>query len=92
MADAEPFTMPIMEGKPEKGSRFTWIPASAHRQQALSNHGQTLERLRERGGLAWSELEGVLEGIRWGDLRKDQQAAKARCLELYPDALTRAPA
>lgn len=31
-----------------------------HERQALLNHGQTLERLAERGGLSWSEAWAVL--------------------------------
>lgn len=33
--------------------------------QALTNHGQTLERIAQRGGLAWNELLDILEGVRW---------------------------
>lgn len=32
-----------------------------HREQAMKNHGQTLERLAERGGLDYDEMLSVLE-------------------------------
>lgn len=38
-----------------------WDMVAPHEAQALRNHGQTLERLAERGGLDWSELLRVLE-------------------------------
>lgn len=44
-----------------------------HERQALSNHGQTLERLAQRGGLGVSEAIDILEGRRWG--------ASAVCIE-----------
>ncbi|AWJ85132.1 hypothetical protein TSH58p_17355 [Azospirillum sp. TSH58] len=38
-----------------------WSLVAPHRAQAQINHGQTLERLAERGGLAPCELLAVLE-------------------------------
>lgn len=32
----------------------------SHENQAIKNHGQTLERLAQRGGLSWSEAYAVL--------------------------------
>ena len=37
-----------------------------HSDQAMSNHGQTLERLAQRGGLGASECIDIIEGHRWG--------------------------
>lgn len=37
-----------------------------HEAQALKNHGQSLERLAQRGGLGHSEAIDILEGQRWG--------------------------
>lgn len=37
-----------------------------HEAQAQSNHGQSLERLAQRGGLGVSEAIDILEGNRWG--------------------------
>jgi hypothetical protein len=33
-----------------------------HQRQALHNHGQTLERLAQLGGLSWAEALAILEG------------------------------
>ncbi|MGR0185492.1 hypothetical protein [Azospirillum aestuarii] len=40
---------------------IAWGLVAPHRAQAQINHGQTLERLAERGGLAPCELLAVLE-------------------------------
>jgi hypothetical protein len=40
-----------------------------HEAQALSNHGQSLERLAQRGGLAHSEAICILEGRAWGSVK-----------------------
>lgn len=58
------FSMPIMSK--EHPGPFVWEPTTADIRQAYSNHGQTLERLKERGGLAWIELANILLGRRWG--------------------------
>src|SRR5437870_10067094 len=38
-----------------------WALIQAHEAQALANHGQSLERLKERGGLSAAEALAVLE-------------------------------
>jgi len=40
-----------------------WAYVEQYRKQAERNHGQTLERLAERGGLGWYELECAANGI-----------------------------
>jgi hypothetical protein len=40
-----------------------------HEAQALRNHGQTLERLAQRGGLGVSEAIDILEGRSWGSAK-----------------------
>lgn len=37
-----------------------WSVVAPHEPQAILNHGHTLERLAERGGLTWVELLAVL--------------------------------
>lgn len=37
--------------------------------QAIRNHGQTLNRLAERGGMSSSEILAVLEGRKWGEVK-----------------------
>lgn len=71
---AEVFTMPI------NGDSFTWHPNDADRAQARSNHAQTLERLKERGGMSWCELCAVLEGRWWK--RMDSSQARQRCFDI----------
>lgn len=52
------------------------IPRAAiapHEAQAQRNHGQSLKRLAERGGLCWSEAWGVMKGVSWGDLPRGRE-------------------
>lgn len=58
----------------QSGRRDTWLPMprsapwaflEPHRAQAFTNHGQTLERLAERGGLDPVEMWCVVHGKRW---------------------------
>lgn len=51
---------PVLGSKPPEG--VPWAFVAQYAMQALVVHGQTLERLAERGGLSWSELRGIAEG------------------------------
>ena len=42
-----------------------WDFVEPHREQAMRNHDQSLERLAERGGLTPCELLAVLENRKW---------------------------
>lgn len=42
-----------------------WYILAPHETQARSNHGQTLKRLAERGGLAFEEAYDILRSRRW---------------------------
>lgn len=43
----------------------------AHARQADINHGQSVKRLADRGGLSWSELAAVLEDRKWRKMDLD---------------------
>ena len=61
----------------------SWIPWGAiepHGHRAMQNHGQTLERLAERGGLCPSEAVAVLTDTHWDTVPED--GARARMREL----------
>jgi hypothetical protein len=81
--------MPIMRahewrrGQPEP-EPLPWSIIEPHRQQAMKNHGQTLERLRERGGLGPCEAVAILEDRRWH--RMDAADAFRRLAELVRSA------
>lgn len=49
---------PIMKNKGKEYIPYDVI--KPHEDQALKNHGQTLDRLAERGGLSWAEAYAVL--------------------------------
>lgn len=74
------FTMPIIR----TSESFTWVPTPDDHHQARLNHGQTLTRLKERGGLAWVELANVLLGKPWGYTldRPGLDYAKAVCRDV----------
>lgn len=42
-----------------------WDVLAPHEARAIRNHCQTLERLAERGGLAWSEIVCILLDKPW---------------------------
>ena len=64
---------PVLYGAPrdqysgplELPQTVSWELISKHEVQAMRNHGQTLRRLAERGGLCPSELVAVLEDRPW---------------------------
>lgn len=56
---------PILAYGHRKGASVPWEFVAPHEQQALRNHDQTLERLAERGGLSWSEVEHVVLNKPW---------------------------
>ena len=46
-------------------TNIPWDFISSHEEQAQINHGQSLKRLNERGGLGLSELYCVLTDTEW---------------------------
>ena len=57
-----PEFMPILR-RPD--FRLPWHVIAPHAKQAMSNHGQTLQRLAERGGLSFCEAAAILEDRKW---------------------------
>lgn len=56
--------MPIMKSK-----YLSSMPmAMLNDAQAMKNHGQSLKRLAERGGLSSSEALAIMDGRRWGSV------------------------
>jgi len=45
-----------------------WSLVAPHGRQAWENHGQSLERLAQRGGLSPRELVAVLRGVAWHEV------------------------
>lgn len=50
-------------------SEIPWDMIAPHDAQARSNHGQSLERLAQRGGLSACEALDIIEGRRWGSAK-----------------------
>lgn len=89
------FAMPVTDQADAQGKRvkvtFTWEPTDAQRDRARRNHGQTLERLRERGGVCWTELYCILAGVELFSIRHNdanEEIVRAWALKRYPDALS----
>ena len=66
-----------------------WDIIEPHEHQALRNHGQSLERLNERGGLEVSEAVAILEDRQWHAM--PEAKAFARLAELVAAATARLP-
>lgn len=65
---------PILGTKPQQ-----YIPRGLlmiHEGQAWKNHGQSLTRLAERGGLSWAEALAIIEGKDWHDAEHNENAAE----------------
>lgn len=63
--------------------RVEYIPFSViegHEAQAMRNHGQTLKRLAERGGLDYVETLAVLEDRHY--TKMENKTAKAKVLQI----------
>lgn len=59
--------MPIM-GSPLL-SEIPFAMIAPHEAQAMRNHGQTLDRLASRGGLAVAEAIAIIEGRKWSSVK-----------------------
>jgi hypothetical protein len=57
--------------------RFPMELFRPHERQALRNHGQSLERLSERGGLSWCEALAILEGRDWQKVSDAEERFRA---------------
>lgn len=75
---------PILGSEPKE-----YIPlgmVQAHEKQALRNHGQTLKRLAERGGLGWIEMLFVLEDKEYDfNTKLTEKIARIKVLEIVKD-------
>lgn len=62
-----------------------------HERQAQANHGQSVARLKERGGLSWSELSAVLDDRKWIQMSLDDAHEQAmRSVLVWQDRQRRA--
>jgi hypothetical protein len=65
----------------QRGVYVDWQLVSDHGGQANTNHGQTVARLSERGGLSWCELFAVLHNQRWQKMDANEAMIACRALE-----------
>ena len=71
-------TFPILGSK---GAVVDLQLVADHGRQAYTNHGQTVTRLAERGGLSWSELHAVLHNRRWQKMDETEAVITCRGIE-----------
>lgn len=77
------FSMPIQntnwgrDHDPSLNGPFVWEATEEDRRWADRNHGQTLERLKQRGGMSWCEMVAIVAHRKWD--KADQHTAKAEC-------------
>lgn len=84
-------TMPIMGAT--LMSKVPFAMLAPHEAQAQRNHGQTLGRLAQRGGLDAAEALDILDGRRWGSTRASLSAEQVLILKVREwRAAQRAPA
>lgn len=70
-----PRKFPVL-GDGKRVGYVSWEVAELLRPQAMRNHGQTLERLAERGGLTWQEMAWALAGVGLRGLACDRVTAQ----------------
>lgn len=75
------FPVLLAYGDPQHGRVEYIVPFSMikeHEQQCFNNHGQSAQRLKERGGLAWNEMWAVTHDMKFRDspLRDNDKAKK----------------
>lgn len=58
-------SMPIMSSKYLKSMPMAMLDDK----QAMKNHGQSLKRLAERGGICPSEALSIMDGLHWGAVK-----------------------
>lgn len=59
--------MPVMKNKYLRAVPMDML--RPFEKQAIRNHGQTLTRLAERGGMCAAEILAVMDGRKWGEVR-----------------------
>ena len=65
----------------QRGVYVDWQLVADHGGQVDTNHGQTVARLAERGGLSWCELFAVLHNQRHQKMDQNEALIACRALE-----------
>lgn len=73
MTDKTPELFRVADRPGYHSGGIPWAMIASHERQADRNHGQTLRRLHDRGGLSWCEALAVLEDRPW---RKEPDAER----------------
>ena len=75
--------MPIL------GTPFAVLMDTLNEQQALTNHGQSLARLAERGGLSFTEASAIAQRRAWNNRESVKEAAQVLASILTPHRATK---
>jgi hypothetical protein len=78
-------TMPVHPGcvkrHPDLPKSVPMLLLAPYEKQAQTNHAQSLDRLAERGGLDWIEMDWIIRGVRWGTEDQHTVAHERRAAE-----------
>lgn len=76
--------MPVMSSKHLKIMPMAMLSEK----QAMKNHGQTLERLAERGGICPAEALSIMDGLHWGAVKvcDENDALLARRVDKFKES------
>lgn len=77
-----PVLLTEREAKDMAPRSVPWSLLAPHEDQAIRNHGQSLDTLARRGGLAPSEMVAVLEDRKWRSMMFDAAVARLDALVL----------
>lgn len=67
MSNSSKDRFPILGANRDAKQSVPWSFIAPHSERAEKNHGQTLERLAERGGLSALEMLAVVLDLSWND-------------------------
>ncbi len=81
--------MPIENMPVMRGVSIKQIPMRLllpYEKQAVRNHGQSLQRLAERGGMNACEILGIIRGLSWSQLKHypDDEASLIKWVAAQP--------
>lgn len=78
----------VRRDNPDFPQSVPWSFVAPHEAQAQKSHGQTLQRLAERGGLDPSEMVAIVIGQDWKDIETTEEAfvdARRTLLKMLED-------
>ena len=85
MSNSSKDRFPVLGANRDAKQSVPWSFIAPHSDRAEKNHGQTLERLAERGGLSALEMLAVVLDLSWNDINCIGDDLSTSLLELLVD-------